>query len=155
MKILVNGNTITEMACEKIVKVREFGRKDLVKVFNFSTEDIDLIESILEHIKKNKLMYSRLVLMTALMLHFNMRFAFASEFSSSLDTVGTKIMHMLTSFAKWGCIGMGVKSMTITLINGGDMKAAMKDGTQYWLGFLFIQFYPQLFDLFNGINFKL
>ncbi len=154
MKILVNGSTVTEMICDKVVKVIEFSRKDLVKGVTFSNEDINLVEFILDHIKKNKLMYARLVLMTALMLHFNMGFAFASEFSSSLDTVGNQIMHMLTSFAKWGCIGMGVKSMTITLINGGDMKAAMKDGTQYWLGFLFIQFYPQLFDLFNGIKFK-
>ena len=154
MKILVNGNTVTEMICERVVNVREFSRKDLVKGVTFSNEDINLVEFILDHIKENKLIYARLVLMTALMLHFNMVFAFASEFSSSLDTVGTQIMNMLTSFAKWGCIGMGVKSMTITLINGGDMKAAMKDGTQYWLGFLFIQFYPQLFDLFNGIKFK-
>lgn len=154
MKILVNGNTVTEMICDKVVKVRAFSRKDLVKGVTLSNEDINLVEIILDHIKKNKLMYARLILMTALMLHFNMGFAFASEFSSSLDTVGTQIMHMLTSFAKWGCIGMGVKSMTITLINGGDLKAAMKDGTQYWLGFLFIQFYPQLFDLFNGIKFK-
>lgn len=154
MKILVNGNTVTEMICGKVVKVREFSRKDLVKGVTLSNEDINLVEFIIDHIKKNKFMYARLVLMTALMIHFNMGFAFASEFSSSLDTVGTQIMHMLTSFAKWGCIGMGVKSMTITLINGGDMKAAMKDGTQYWLGFLFIQFYPQLFDLFNGIKFK-
>lgn len=155
MKILVNGNTVSEMICEKVVKVREFSKKELVKEFDFSIEDMNLVETILTHIKKNKLMYARLVLMTALMLHFNMNFAFANEFASSLDTVGNQIMSMLTSFAKWGCIGMGVKSMTITLINGGDMKAAMKDGTQYWLGFLFVQFYPQLFDLFNNIKFKL
>lgn len=155
MKIIVNGNTVTEMICEKIVKVREFGTKELVKEVSLTSEDMNLVEKIIAHVKKNKVMYARLVLMTALMIQLNINFAFAGEFASSLDTVGTQIMSMLTSFAKWGCIGMGVKSMTITLINGGDMKAAMKDGTQYWLGFLFIQFYPQLFDLFNGINFKL
>jgi hypothetical protein len=29
----------------------------------------------------------------------------------------------------------------------------MTEGIQYWMGYLFIQFYPQLFDLFSGIKF--
>ena len=153
MKILVNGNTVSEMICEKVVKVREFGKKELVKEFDFSIEDMNLVESMLNHIKKNKLMYAKLVLMTALMLHFNMNFIYASELSTSLDTVGNKIVGMLMSFAKWGCMGMGLRNMVITLINGGNMKQAMTEGIQYWIGYLFIEFYPQLFDLFSGIKF--
>ncbi|MBC8630249.1 hypothetical protein H8697_00805 [[Eubacterium] tenue] len=153
MKLLVNGNTVTEMICEKVVKVREFGKKELVKEFDFSIEDMNLVETILNHIKNNKLMYARLVLITALMLHFNMNFIYASELSTSLDTVGNKIVGMLMSFAKWGCMGMGLRNMVITLINGGNMKQAMTEGIQYWIGYLFIEFYPQLFDLFSGIKF--
>lgn len=152
MKILVNGNTVSEMISEKVVKVREFKRAEIIEC-NFTVEDMSLVEKALDHIKKNKVMYARLVFITAIMLHFNMNFAFANEFASSLDHVGYQIMTMLNSFAKWGCITMGVKSMAITMINGGDMKAAMKDGTQYLIGFLFIQFYPQLFDIFKGIKF--
>ncbi|WP_250673806.1 hypothetical protein LZ906_006840 [Paraclostridium ghonii] len=152
MKILVNGNTVSEMICEKVVKVREFGKNEIIDC-DFNVEDMSLVEKALNRIKSNRLMYARLVLLTALMLHFNMNFVFANEFSSSLDSVGNQIMSMLIVFAKWGCITMGVKNMTITLINGGDMKAAMKDGTQYLLGFLFIQFYTQLFEMFKGIKF--
>ena len=153
MKILVNGNTVREIICDRVVKVREFNKKELVKGFDFSVEDMNLVETILNHIKKNKLMYARLVLMTALMLHFNMNFIYASELSTSLDTVGNKIVGMLMSFAKWGCMGMGLRNMVITLINGGNMKQSMTEGIQYWIGYLFIEFYPQLFDLFSGIKF--
>lgn len=152
MQILVNGNTINEMICEKIVKIREFRRSQILNC-DFSMEDMTLVDKLLEHIKKNKLMYARLVLMIALMLHFNMNFVFANDFAASLDSVGNQIMKMLIAFAKWGCIAMGVKNMSITMINGGDMKSAMREGTQYLLGFLFIQFYPQLFDMFKGIKF--
>ncbi|CEQ26749.1 hypothetical protein [Paraclostridium sordellii] len=152
MQILVNGNTINEIICEKVVKTREFRRSQILNC-DFSMEDMALVDKLLEHIKKNKLMYARLVLMIALMLHFNMNFVFANDFAASLDSVGNQIMKMLIAFAKWGCIAMGVKNMSITMINGGDMKAAMREGTQYLLGFLFIQFYPQLFDMFKGIKF--
>ena len=154
MKILVNGSSITEIACENITKIREFGVRERKGFDYISTEeDINIVNKMIEHIKKNKHMYLKLVVITALMLHFNINFIYANEFASSLDTVGNKIVGMLMSFAKWGCMGMGLKNMVITLINGGNMKQAMTEGIQYWIGYLFIEFYPQLFDLFSGITF--
>lgn len=120
---------------------REFGKDELI-----------LIERILDNIKENKAIYAKLVLTTALMLHFNIT-VFASDFGSSLDSVGSQIVNMLLEVAKWGCIGMGLKSMLTTMINGGNMKQASTEGIQYFLGYLFIQFYPQLFDLFGKIKF--
>ena len=43
--------------------------------------------------------------------------------------------------------------MLTTMINGGNMKQASTEGVQYFLGYLFIQFYQQLFDLFGKIKF--
>lgn len=137
MKLLINGYTITENL-----------------KLNKNNEDIRIAEIILEHLKKNRFAYAKLVLITALMLHYNINFIFANDFASSLDRVGNQIVSMLASFAKWGCIGMGMKSMVTTLLNGGNMKQAMTEGIQYWIGYLFIQFYPQLFDLFSSITFK-
>jgi hypothetical protein len=51
-------------------------------------------------------------------------------------------------------MGMGLRNMIITTINGGNMKQAMTEGIQYWVAFLFMQFYPQLFDLFTGVKLK-
>lgn len=129
----------------KSYKLSEFKRK-------FDKDEFILIERILDNIKENKAIYTKLVLTTALMLHFNIT-VFASDFGSSLDSVGSQIVNMLLEVAKWGCIGMGLKSMLTTMINGGNMKQASTEGVQYFLGYLFIQFYPQLFDLFSKIKF--
>ena len=152
MKILVNGNTISEIACEKVTKIREYGKFELVKQFNFENRDLDLANKILDHIKRNKLAYARLVLITAIMLHFDI-VIYANGFEASLDRVGNQILNMLMSFAKWGCLAMGIKDMITTLINGGNMKNSINSGLMYLLGYVFISIYPQLFNMFQGIKF--
>lgn len=139
MKILVNGETVRE-----IIKGRLNNR--------FSENDLNLVERVIDHIKTNKIMYAKLICTTALILHFNIN-CNASGFEDSLDKVGNQIVDMLLSVAKWGCIGMGIKNMIGTMLNGGSMKQASTEGIQYFLGYLFIQFFPQLFDLFKGIKF--
>ncbi|QYE96826.1 hypothetical protein [Paraclostridium sordellii] len=121
MKILVNGNTVKEMVFEKVVKVREFKKVELVKEISFNNKEIGIANKVIEHIKRNKLAYARLVLITDIMLHFDI-VIYANGFEASLDRVGNQILNMLMSFAKWGCLAMGIKDMVTTLINGGNMK---------------------------------
>lgn len=139
MKLLVNGNTVSEIVKGKLNT-------------KYSDRDFNLVEKMIDHIKTNKVMYAKLVFIIALMLHFDIN-VFASSFETSLDKVGNQIVDMLLSIAKWGCIGMGIKNMIGTMLNGGNMKQASTEGIQYFLGYLFIQFFPQLFDLFKGIKF--
>lgn len=98
-------------------------------------------------------MYTRLVFITALLLHFNINFVFANDFSTSLDAAGMQILELLMAFAKWGCIGFGVKDMIVTVLNGGNVKNAINNGLIYILAYVFISLYPQLFDLFSKIKF--
>lgn len=149
MRIVINGSSISELMVEK---VREFRKVEIIEC-DFSYEDMTIVEKALEHIKKNKGLYMKLVIFTAMLLNYNMTFVYAGSFGSSLNQVGNIIVGMLLDVAKWGCIGMGLRNMIITLINGGNIKQAMTEGIQYWMGYLFIQFYPQLFDLFSGIKF--
>lgn len=135
MKILINGYTVTE-------------HMQLVR----SKRDLDLVNKAIDHIKANKGMYLKLVLLTALMLHFDI-LIYADSFGDSLDRVGNQILGMLESVAKWGCLSMGVKDMITTLLNGGSMKNAINSGLIYLLGYVFISLYPQLFSLFSGIRF--
>ena len=135
MKILINGYTVTE-------------HMQLVR----NRKDIDLVNRVIDHIKANKVMYAKLVLFTALLLHFDI-LIYADSFGSSLDRVGNQILGMLESVAKWGCLGMGVKDMITVLLNGGSMKNAINSGLMYLLGYVFISLYPQLFSLFSGIRF--
>lgn len=152
MKILVNGNTVKEMVFEKVVKVREFKKVELVKEVSFNDKEIGIANKVIEHIKRNKLAYARLVLITAIMLHFDI-VIYANGFEASLDRVGNQILNMLMSFAKWGCLAMGIKDMVATLINGGNMKNSINSGLMYLLGYVFISIYPQLFSMFQGIKF--
>ncbi|HBI92096.1 MAG TPA: hypothetical protein DDY58_06485 [Terrisporobacter glycolicus] len=139
MKLLVNGNMVSEM-----IKCKLNNR--------YNEKDLSIVDKMIDHIKTNKIMYAKLIFTTALMLHFNIN-CNASGFEDSLDRVGNQIVDMLLSVAKWGCIGMGIKNMIGTMLNGGSMKQASTEGIQYFLGYLFIQFFPQLFDLFKGIKF--
>lgn len=152
MKVLLNGNTVTEMICEKVVKAREYKNVELVKDFKFDNKAISLVNRVLDHIKRNKKVYARLIIMTAIMLHFDI-VIYANGFEASLDRVGNQILNMLMSFAKWGCLGMGIKDMVTTLINGGNMKNSINSGLMYLLGYVFISIYPQLFTMFQGIKF--
>ena len=89
MKILVNGYTVTEH-----LELRR------------NKKDIDLVNRVIAHIKDNKIMYARLVLLTALMLHFDI-LVYADSFGASLDRVGNRLLNMLMNVAKWGSICMG------------------------------------------------
>ena len=149
MRIVINGSSISELMVEK---VREFRKVERIEC-DFTYEDMTIVEKALDHIKRNKSLYMKLVIFSAMLLNYNMTFIYAGSFGSSLNQVGNTIVGMLLDVAKWGCIGMGLRNMIITLINGGNIKQAMTEGIQYWMGYLFIQFYPQLFDLFSGIKF--
>ena len=116
-------------------------------------DNYSLVEKILEHIKTNKVAYAKLVFLTASLIHFNMNFIFANDFNTSLDAAGTQILDLLTSVAKWGCIGFGIKDMTVTVLNGGNIKDAINNGLLYIIAYIFISLYPQLFDLFSKIKF--
>ena len=135
MKILINGYTVTE-------------HMQLVR----SKNDLSLVSRMIEHIKANKVMYARLIFITALLLHFDI-LIYADSFGYSLDRVGNQIINMLMSVAKWGCLSMGLKEAIGTVLNGGNVKNAINSSLMYLLLYVFISLYPQLFSMFSGIKF--
>lgn len=135
MKILLNGYTVNEH-----LELRR------------NKKDTDLVNRVIGHIKANKVMYARLVLLTALMLHFDI-LIYADSFGSSLDRVGNQLLNMLMNVAKWGSICMGIKEMITTVLNGGNVKHALNKGLMYLLMYVFISIYPQLFSMFSDIRF--
>ena len=140
---------INEVKTYTFSEFREIQENREIKTRN----EITLVNNLLDHIKKNKVVYSRLVLTTALLIHFNFNFVFANDFGASLDVAGQQILDLLMAFAKWGCIGFGVKDMIVTVLNGGNVKHAINNGLVYILAYVFISLYPQLFDLFSKIKF--
>lgn len=135
--------SINEVKIYSFKEFREIEENRKIK----DVKTIDFVEKAIEHIKINKTMYTRLVFVTAITLHLNTKFVFANNIESSLDSTFTQLIELLKDFAKWGCLGMGLKRLIEEMLAGGSFKQASSAGVQYWLCYLFIQFYPKLFDM--------
>ena len=136
---------INEVKSYTFSEFREIQENKQIKTNN----EVAIASKVLDHIKRNKRMYTRLVLTTALMLHFNMNFVFAGNISNSLDSTFGQLITLLKQFAKWGCLGLGLKKTIEEMLAGANFKQASTAGIQYWLAYIFIQFYPKLFDMIN------
>ena len=130
----------------------------MVKYYTFSEflhleeEDLNMIEKFLDHIKRNKVVYSRLVLLVALLMKNN-NIIYAESFEVSLNNSSKQIIDMLLVLAKYSFLGLGLKEIISTMIAGGSFKDATTSGMQYLLTYVLIKLYPSLFNMFSKINF--
>ncbi|MCC3868529.1 hypothetical protein [Terrisporobacter mayombei] len=115
-------------------------------------EKLDAIERFLNHVKRNKVIYSRLVLLIALVMKSN-GIVYAESFETSLNSSARQIIDMLLVLAKYSFLGLGLKEMMSTMIAGGSFKDATTSGMQYLLTYVLIRLYPSLFNMFSKINF--
>ena len=124
----------------------------MVKYYTFSEflhleeEDLNMIEKFLDHIKRNKVVYSRLVLLIALIMKSN-SIAYADSFEVSLNNSAKQIIDMLLVLAKYSFLGLGLKEIISTMIAGGSFKDATTSGMQYLLTYVLIKLYPSLFNI--------
>ena len=131
-------------------KVKSYTFKEFKK--QYTESDINLVNTMLDHIKQNKSMYAKLVFTTSILLNLD-NAIYGNDFANSLDRVGNQIIDMLMSLAKWGCLGIGLKEAIGVVLNGGSAKNAINNSLMYLLLYIFISLYPQLFNLFSGIKF--
>lgn len=115
-------------------------------------ENLNMIEKFLDHIKRNKVVYSRLVLLVALLMKNN-NIIYAESFEVSLNNSAKQIIDMLLVLAKYSFLGLGLKEIISTMIAGGSFKDATTSGMQYLLTYVLIKLYPSLFNMFSKINF--
>ena len=115
-------------------------------------ENLNMIEKFLDHIKRNKVVYSRLVLLVALLMKNN-NIIYAESFEVSLNNSAKQIIDMLLVLAKYSFLGLGLKEIISTMIAGGSFKEATTSGMQYLLTYVLIKLYPSLFNMFSKINF--
>ena len=131
-----------------------------IKTYTFSEyknlvtmENLNKFDKVIEHIKKNKNMYLKLVILLAMTIDRSSLTVLASgSLESSLNVLSTKLVGILIAFAKVGCMGLGLKAMVVVLLNGGNMKEASIEGIQYWIGYIFLQLYPFLYDIAEGFE---
>ena len=130
----------------------------MVKYYTFSEflhleeENLNMIEKFLDHIKRNKVVYSRLVLLEGMLMKNN-NIIYAESFEVSLNNSAKQIIDMLLVLAKYSFLGLGLKEIISTMIAGGSFKDATTSGMQYLLTYVLIKLYPSLFNMFSKINF--
>ena len=112
-----------------------------------TNKEYSFIEKAIDHIKRNKKMYKRLIVITAILINHNLAICEASGIGASLDKTLGQLIDLLMDFAKWGCLGYGLKKTIEEMLAGASFKQASTSALQYWLMYIFIQFYPKLFDM--------
>lgn len=135
--------TITEV---KTYTFKEFKEIQENRQLIDNQEDLKIAEKVLDNLKRNKKIYTRIVFITALLLHYN-SFIYADSIGASLDATFSQLIELLKEFAKWGCLGMGLKKLIEEMLSGANFKQASLAGVQYWMCYIFIQIYPKLFDM--------
>ena len=108
-------------------------------------QELNKIDRILGEIKKNKKMYSKLVLTLALVLNNHEVYAVGLE--SNLGGVATELISMILIFGRYGCLGMGIKAMIENMLQGANIKEATSEGLQYFIFFIVLNLYPTLFSM--------
>lgn len=119
----------------------------------FTMEEKRFLDTIVRYIKNNKQLCTRVIFTSALFLISSANPAAASDFGASLDELGNKLMDMFLDVARWACLVFGIKDMSVTMLNGGNIKDAMNSGLMYFVGYVFISLYPSLYNMFRGISF--
>lgn len=118
-----------------------------MKSYTFSEykqmQEISTIEKFLENLKKNKKEYARLVFLLAIVIP---KQVFATNNDMGLGDAGFEIVHLLLKFAKYGCMGMGIKNMIEEMLAGANLKQATGAGVQYFIFYIILSLYPKLFD---------
>ena len=106
--------------------------------------DLNAIDKFIGNLKKNKKEYARLVFLLAISIP---KPIFAQNNDMGLGDVAYEIIHMVLSFGKWACLGMGTKSMIETMLAGGNVKDATGAGLQFFIFYIVLNIYPKLFSM--------
>jgi hypothetical protein len=112
-----------------------------------TNKEYSFVEKAIDHIKRNKKMYKRLIVITAILINHNLAICEASGSTFSIGSTLGQLIDLLMEFAKWGFMGMGIKKTVEEMLAGANFKQASTSGIQYWLAYIFLQFYPRLFDM--------
>ena len=116
------------------------------KLMTENNHNYDIIEKCLNHLKKNKTEYKKLVILTALLMHKGL-FVYCATTEAEISNVATQILSLLMIFAKYGCMCMGIKSIIENALQGADFRQATTSGIQYFLIYILLTFYPKLFTM--------
>ncbi|WP_270943158.1 hypothetical protein [Romboutsia lituseburensis] len=132
MKILINGYTVNEHL-----------KLDIDNKF------LKYLDKSIKHIRKNKLMYARLVLLIALTIDLSTLNVFADNLNA-IDKAGNEILNIIRKVGYWVGIILCSKDI-IKHCMRGHIESIGTVIAMYGMGFGALYFLPWLFDLIKGI----
>ncbi|MGL5753204.1 MAG: hypothetical protein ACRCXT_21860 [Paraclostridium sp.] len=141
MRILINGSTITEAVSENITKIREFKRNEIIEV-DFREEDPSHTEKLINHIKKNKRLYTRLVIVLALTIPSST----LTVYAGALTDIAIELYAIVKDAAYGICLLGAATEGTKCLVNG-TIDNLGKVTVKYITFALMIKFLPRAVDM--------
>ena len=102
------------------------------------------LDELIGNLKKNKKEYAKLVLILAVSIP---KPVLAATTSMGLGPVANEIINMILVFGRYGCLGMGTKSMIENMLAGANLKEATGAGLQYFIFYIVLNIYPKLFSM--------
>ena len=127
----------------------EFKNKDLIK-------ELNRVENLLNHIKKHKRLYSKLVMVTAMMLmsgYINPALTYAADVDYAIkriDTLGNQLLKLARTIGSWTVLLVTTKDCIAQALNG-DRKGIGGSVTKGIMIMAVIYFLPELFDMMESI----
>ena len=127
----------------------EFKNKDLIK-------EMDRVENLLNHIKKHKRLYSKLVMIVSMMLisgYINPILAYAADVDHAitmLDTLGNQLLKLARTIGYWTVLLITSKDCIAQAVNG-DRKGVGGAVTKGIMIMAVIYFLPELFSMMESI----
>lgn len=148
MRILINGSTITEAVSENITKIRELNRKEILEV-DFREEDTNNIEKLINHIKRNKRLYTRLVIVLALTIPSST----LTVYAGGIADIAIEL-YAIVKDAAYGICLLGAATEGTKCVVNGTIDNLGKVAIKYISFALMIKFLPRAVDMIFSLGGK-
>jgi hypothetical protein len=143
MKILVNGLTISEH-----IKYRSTSEYELKR-------ELGKLENLLNHLKKHRRLYLKLVLIVAMMLssgYINPAFALVdvNEAINRINTLGNQLLKLVRTIGYWTVLLITAKDCIKESLNG-DRRNVSNAIVKGLIIMATLYFLPEMFSLMESI----
>lgn len=146
MLILINGNTIGEQ-----IQLNRMNRRNLENELN---KEFGRVENLLNHLKRNKQLYLKLVVMIAILLMCCPKSVVLAmdvdQAIRKIDKFGTQILRLTQVIAYWAVLLTTSKDCVQTAMSG-DKKQIAGAAIKGVMIMGIIYFLPEFFDMMKSM----
>lgn len=148
MRILINGSTVTEVVSESIVKVKEFSKREIIEV-DFTINEPKYIDKLIGNIKRNKRLYTRLVLILALTIPSST----LTVYAGGIADIAVEL-YQIVKDAAYGICLLGAATECVKCVVSGTVDEIGKVAIKYISFALMIKFLPRAVDMIFALGGK-